>query len=69
MAERRETNALKPIDKATFGVVSELSGRNESERIGDPESFNLGGRALKDGAKAAWCTEIWLIQCSTPAGR
>ena len=33
------------------------------------ESFYLGGRALKDGAKAAWCTEIWLIQCSTPAGR
>ena len=39
MAERRETNALKLIDKATFWVVSELPGRNESERIGDPESF------------------------------
>ncbi len=69
MAERRETNALKPIDKATFWVVSELPGRNESERIGDPENFSLGGRALKDGVKAAWGAEIWLIQRSTPAGR
>ena len=25
---------MKPIDKATFGMVSESSGRNESERIG-----------------------------------
>ena len=39
MTERRETNALKLIDKATFGVVSELPGLNESERIGDLESF------------------------------
>jgi hypothetical protein len=39
MTERRETNALKLIDKATLGVVSELPGRNESERIGDLESF------------------------------
>ena len=69
MTERRETNALKLIDKATLGVVSELPGRNESERIGDLESFNLGGRAHKDGVKAAWGAEIWLRQRSTPAGR
>src|SRR5262249_9473593 len=34
MAGRRETDDLKPIDKAIFGMVSELLGRNESERRG-----------------------------------
>jgi len=34
----RETEYLKPIDKAILGVVSELSGRNESERTGGLES-------------------------------
>jgi len=38
MAERRETEVLKPIDKAIFGMVSESPGRNESERMGGPES-------------------------------
>ena len=33
IAGRRETNDLKPIDKAIFWMVSESSGRNESERI------------------------------------
>jgi hypothetical protein len=31
MAGRRETNDLKPIDKAIFGMVSESPGRNASE--------------------------------------
>jgi len=38
MAEGRETDTLKPIDKAIYGMVSELSGGNESERIGSLES-------------------------------
>jgi len=38
MAGMRETEHLKPIDKAILGVVSELPGRNESERTGGPES-------------------------------
>ena len=29
---------MKPIDKAIFGMVSESSGRNESERIGGLEN-------------------------------
>jgi hypothetical protein len=37
MAGRRETDDLKPIDKAIFGMVSEPPGRNESERIGSLE--------------------------------
>jgi hypothetical protein len=37
MAGRRETNDLKPIDKAIFGMVSESPGRNASEPISDLE--------------------------------
>ena len=40
MAGMRETDYLKPIDKAVFGTVSESPGRNESERTGGPESEN-----------------------------
>ena len=38
MAGMRETDYLKPIDKVIFWMVSELPGRNESERVGSPES-------------------------------
>ena len=41
MAGRRETDDLKPIDKAILGMVSEPSGRNESERIGSLERVKL----------------------------
>ena len=34
----RGTKSLKLIDKVTRGVMSELPGRNESERVGGPES-------------------------------
>jgi hypothetical protein len=37
MAGSRETEGLKPIDKAIFGIVSESSGRNASEHIGGLE--------------------------------
>jgi len=40
MAGMRETDYLKPIDKAVFRTVSESPGRNESERTGGPESDN-----------------------------
>jgi hypothetical protein len=40
MAGMRETDYLKPIDKAIFGTVRETPGRNESERTGGPESDN-----------------------------
>ncbi|MGB6972574.1 MAG: hypothetical protein WBD61_10490 [Desulfobulbales bacterium] len=36
----RETDYLKPIDKAIHRDVSESPGHNESERIGGPESEN-----------------------------
>ena len=34
MAAARETDPSKSMDKAIFGMVSELIGRNESEHIG-----------------------------------
>jgi hypothetical protein len=34
---------MKPIDKAIYGMVSEPSGRNESERIGGLETRKLQG--------------------------
>ncbi len=40
MAGMRETDYLKPIDKAIHRDVSESPGHNESERIGGPESDN-----------------------------
>jgi hypothetical protein len=58
MAGKRGTKCLKPIDKASFREVSELSGRNESERIGGPESGSPGGRACNRRAKTAWIFEI-----------
>ena len=38
MAGIRETDYLKPIDKASIRDVSESPGHNESERAGGPES-------------------------------
>ena len=54
IAGRRETESLKPIDKAILGMVSESPGRNESERIGGLENGSPRGRALDRRAKAAW---------------
>jgi hypothetical protein len=46
---------MKPIDKAIFGVVSESSGRNESERIGGLENRKApGAEPAPKRAKARW---------------
>ena len=45
---------MKPIDKAIFGMVSESSGRNESERIGGLENPKLQGPSPHERAKATW---------------
>ncbi len=37
MADWRETEGLKPIDKADLGLVSESPGRNRSEHRGGLE--------------------------------
>ena len=55
---RRETKSGESTDKAVLGMVSESSGRNESERTGGLENVNPRGRALGSGAKAAWTVEI-----------
>jgi hypothetical protein len=61
MADRRETDDLKPIDKAIFGMVSESPGRNESERTGGLVSTHIYPEAeLSDverrqhGSSAIW---------------
>ena len=57
MADTRETDYLKPIDKAILGMVRESPGRNESERTGGPENDNPRGRIRNRGMKAAWRVE------------
>jgi hypothetical protein len=54
MAGKRETKCLKPINKAIERMVSESSGRNESECTGGPENNSPGGRILRRGMKATW---------------
>jgi len=58
IVRRKETESRKSIDKAILGMVSESSGRNESERTGGPENVSPRGRALGSGAKAAWNVAI-----------
>jgi hypothetical protein len=61
VADWRETEGLKPIDKANFGLVSESPGRNESEPRGGLEnSDGTGGRARTERVKAAWIAAGWL---------
>ena len=62
MAERRETEVLKPIDEAVGWTASEWPGRNVSERKGSPESANLGGRACAFRAKAVGTVAVWLTR-------
>ena len=54
IAGRRETEFLKPIDKAIVRMVSESPGRNASEPIDGLETPSPGSRAPICWAKAAW---------------
>ncbi|MCL0050496.1 hypothetical protein M1N22_01410 [Dehalococcoidia bacterium] len=49
----RETEAIKPTDKACFGQVSKSAGCNENEPIGSLVKFRYGGRAFDSWAKTA----------------
>ncbi len=51
---RKETEFLKRVDEAILGMVSESSGRNESERRVTSRVMNPRGRAHNRRAKAAW---------------
>jgi hypothetical protein len=53
MAERRETDALKPIDESCHGQRSESAGRNISECIVASSPRMPGSRVPGVGAKAA----------------
>ena len=52
-AEGRETDVLKPADKAIFGMASEPPGRSGSERAVASKTRSSGGRAIIGLAKAA----------------
>ncbi len=41
MADWRETEGLRPIDQANFGLVRESPGRNESEPTGGLENSDV----------------------------
>ena len=47
----RETEAMKPTDKACFRQVSESAGCNENEPTCSLVKFSYGGRALNSWAK------------------
>ena len=49
-------------------MVSESSGRNESERTTGPETVNPRGRAFLHEAKAAWTVANWMKWRDTLAG-
>jgi hypothetical protein len=68
MAGRRETKTLKPIGKPIFGVGSESSGRNESERTLTSKIRSPRGRAHNGGAKAAWVAAILTDAASHSGG-
>jgi hypothetical protein len=68
MADTRETNYLKLIDKAILGIVSELPGRNASECVGSLEMRKPRGRTLNIGVKAACMGEKRLERPYTLAG-
>jgi len=58
IVRRKETESRKSIDKAILGMGSKSSGRNESKRTGGLENVSPRGRALGNGAKAAWSVAI-----------
>ena len=53
IAGGRETELLKPIDKAILGMVSESPGCNANEPIGGLENSSSEGRARALWGKAA----------------
>jgi hypothetical protein len=67
MAGRRETDDLKPIDKAIFGMVASYRAVTRVNAQVAPISES-GGRALGVGVKAARTDAIWLMRTAAPAG-
>ncbi len=68
MADMRETEYLKPIDKAILGVVSELSGRNESERIGGLENAKPLRQSLQPKGECSMNSRNLIVLLFTQAG-
>jgi hypothetical protein len=68
IAGRRVIDDLKPIDNAIIRMVSESSGRSDSERRRSLESRQLQGPTCEIWVKAAWDDTHWLTCQPTLAG-
>ena len=68
VAFAEETKRVKPTDKAILGMVSESSGRNESEPSSGLVKIISEGRVPWSGTKTAWHVADWLIRRVTSAG-
>jgi hypothetical protein len=64
----RETDPMKPADKACLGQVSEESGRNMLNADVASKEFNSGSRAILYFAKAKRTGALWLKCPAAPAG-
>ena len=67
MAGRRETDDLKPIDKAIFRMAASHQAVTEVNAQVAPISES-GGRTLGVGVKAVRTDAIWLMRTDAPAG-
>jgi len=68
MAERRETNDLKPIDKVIVRMTASHRAAAKANAQVAPKGGSTGGRARFRRVKAAWRVVGWLARYSTPAG-
>ena len=68
MAGRRETNDLKPIDKAILRMAASRRAAAQANVEVAPKMKSPGGRARNRRVKAAWRVVGWLTRYSTPAG-
>jgi len=68
IAERKETEFLKPIDEAVRRDGSESSGRNEGERIGGLESANPGAESATVGRRQHGASQTDRSGVATLAG-
>jgi hypothetical protein len=65
---RRETKALKLIDKAITRMAASQRAVTQVNAQVAPKVRSPGGRVCNRRMKAAWDAAVWLKRCATPAG-
>ena len=68
MAGRRETDDLKPIDKAIFGMVASHRAVTKVNAEVAPKVRSPGGRARNRKGEGSMAVAGWLTRRATPAG-